>query len=950
MFKLASSLNGNNGEYTNTDDLAASAPRRDNLNSRGTGGKSKQKQEPRVDYQQSIKQRLGIKKDTLVTLGDIHKILQDNNISLHPDPSGAQPPDPGVPIVTGLTPPVVKVSAPKVIVRCVRSQYFPACSSAKTPSGIVHFDFTLNQFRCPFTGELFDFVDENQLIPNCKNGSWGYVEIYTEPGKGKNFAAQGLYGKMLIHDSKVGSKYYKEQSEYYYFDVYSSLTHKFPSATIVEHVLKAALASCEKERMGYDPRFIRATVDWFAFCKTKSYVSVSGNQSAARVLEGDIDQWELENYRVYYETHDCLEFYRPRSIYPVECTLPIDWDYREDYEADCRLSSFPDFNSPDLVPAFNTLVRPLGLQPKWTTKVFYDIHGNTPFLVYDNTPNNMLLATKRLVARRPLEDLYNLYSTTLVAYLARDTSLQWYKHHQLTTNKLVKLLHIDTTLAPVNESFCRFFSDKIRQLLSNVNRSTIGRWVDNFNTGCHWTYYKGFDAYLEVMAPYFSREYNANIPHVKQKLRQSYIMGELLHEDENNMVKRLNACVKREFAKPGKVPRLFVTYEAGCMYANELPEWIKICLDGLHVYTHAGVTLMQFIVGKPRRDTLTEVFDMILSSLDTRDTIFHLVYSDDSVISGNVKGQPFCFCVDISMCDAGQHELIFFITGLAMGNFHTDRAVGLVSQCTQPITLSNPWAKGETITLKFNQFEGSGSVLTTILNHFGNSAGGMALLYLVSNLSGSTSRREIQQLIHQAYCMIGHKVTVEDTFVDDSFVFEKVQFLKHSPILTTCGKYIPVINYGCVFRSLGKVEDCLDHIKLGVTPSQYALMSYSEMMDRFWSSVVKGFIHQPQSVIFDALRDRFNVEVPAIASGSVLTKILDLSYDEKILRYEFGEPAGFFLDCSHYTLDTESLCKRYDCTCDDLTALASMITALALGRSQLSIAVDCFYKVDYGLD
>jgi hypothetical protein len=231
--------------------------------------------------------------------------------------------------------------------------------------------------------------------------------------------------------------------------------------------------------------------------------------------------------------------------------------------------------------------------------------GTPEFIEYAGNAQNLTSGLKRLLAARPGEEHYrwhaNEFSTRLFAY-ERSCAFPIVDSKTLTAieGALDGREYADEYVDPpaenpvlLNEDVIRdqCFDFMVRQAhltLEKVRRTTIEAAVDSLKNSAHWLYYQGFDTYLSLMEPILGRQNAADIQHVKRKLRQAYVKGVEVHDTENIMVRRLNAAVKRELAKYGKAARLYVSYDAGCMYANELPEYVKMCLDGHHHISHGA--------------------------------------------------------------------------------------------------------------------------------------------------------------------------------------------------------------------------------------------------------------------------------------------------------------------------------------------------------------------------
>lgn len=472
--------------------------------------------------------------------------------------------------------------------------------------------------------------------------------------------------------------------------------------------------------------------------------------------------------------------------------------------------------------------------------------------------------------------------------------------------------------------------------------------IDKINTYVeshpNWIYMEGWLNYLTHLDCESDRTWHAAITHVKKKLRKIFVAEQLVHTPTDVMVKAVNAKVKKEFAKFGKVPRLFVTYDAGCMYANELPEYSKICLDGTYVGVCNGVTTEVCIFAKPGSERLRTELNKSVNAMGRRNYLNILIYSDDSVWTGNVNGIDFAFNVDISSCDSGNKAGVFGLVYILLSKFRADLALGLVTQCAQPISLTNPECKDERMEIQMaTYFEGSGTVLTTILNHVAMyMVGQVATVLFGQRQSLLRSWTDVKTLIMECGVLFGHVLSVEECIDGSSFCPEKIQFLKRSPILTEDGHYVPCMNYGTIFRSFGSVEGDLVAEMVGLEAKEFSAMGWDDRWELFGSRVVAGLVNEPNSVILQALRERY----PLVPKRFNAWSEVKIGHD----RIQMGgfEMAGFG-EGGKVTLDEMSLTRRYGCSVYEMEMLASQIRASKFGDVFPSTAIGSFFKTDYGL-
>lgn len=572
--------------------------------------------------------------------------------------------------------------------------------------------------------------------------------------------------------------------------------------------------------------------------------------------------------------------------------------------------------------------------------------GLPPFVEYGNTAVNISKGLRRLIKARPEESLFrqrNFHVSRLYTKYIQglpDGKVKLRPHvesmfHRLRAGRRFGdvdgdcpylpqpyISGVNATMGLTRERIALMDQDVVPHLFSYVRqnkRSTIETIMDPMRDAIHWTYYQGFIKALEIGYHFYGREFCASIPHVKEKLRASYVKGVLIHESENIMVRRLNACVKKELAKYNKAPRLFVSYDAGCMYANELPEYMKICIDGLYYYRMGGVDITFHVMAKPKSDSLTRIFNELVKTFQRPNSIFVAIYSDDMCMSVNTPLFKFMANVDISSNDSNQDVLQFLLVFHALSRFSIPLAEGLIKQCLQKIRVANPHESSEYLDLEFlGPFQGSGTTLTTILNHTGNKVNCLYMCWLLVNAPDGSSPEDC--IILGAF-FGGHSVTV--SMCDSP---HELQFLKRSPF-NQDGKWYPYTNYGCIFRSFGTVDGDLTHDKLGVTTSEFRCMDNKTRMDRFLSGVVAGLCHEPDSRIMTALRTRFPSSTGRCG--------------------DFVKFGGEDYDVSSTYISDEDLRARYDITSNDIDELVDQISHLQPGVVLSSRACARFYQVDY---
>jgi hypothetical protein len=553
------------------------------------------------------------------------------------------------------------------------------------------------------------------------------------------------------------------------------------------------------------------------------------------------------------------------------------------------------------------------------------------FVEYSDSANNMNQGLKRLFGAREGEDNYRLNAAKLGRRIVDRNALSDSPFEECSrTQKMFNLLlnrrfHPNQLYADDGfENTRDFIAENLLDLVKKCNRTSVQSFLDYTNTSSSWAYYQIYSGILTTFQPLLSREAAAEIPHVKRALRRLYVNGRRLHTDDDIMVKEMKACVKRELAKYGKAPRLFVQYGAGAMYANELPEFIKTCIDGLHVYHCNGHTMAVYLMSKPRDAVMDSLFAELKAAMSSPKYAYVIIFSDDSCISGaDSNGQSFGLNVDISSNDSSQDIPAFLALYMGMANFHPDRARGLIEQCMLPMRLSNPQNPAESVLVQFKgPIEGSGTCLTSNLNFLANFQNYLAAFHLWSN------GMPIREAIVQGAALIGHQVTIEEWGIYGTEL-HRAQFLKRSPVLID-GRWVTQINLGCILRSMGSVDDELVARQLGWSQSQFVASTMTQRMQTFFSAVVGGWVHESGNSILNALRERFCSSYTEVIEHDSISQV----FGETIQRTGSSD-TGLFL--------------RYGLSQGEIDEAVTLIRNTQLGMHMACSAFSKIYHVDYGI-
>jgi hypothetical protein len=427
----------------------------------------------------------------------------------------------------------------------------------------------------------------------------------------------------------------------------------------------------------------------------------------------------------------------------------------------------------------------------------------------------------------------------------------------------------------------------------------------------------------------------------KAKLYQKWyeeIAWEAGHSYELPIRDPVEAKFKNELAKPGKHGRLYVSYGRSILYAGWIYDGVKQVLCGLYDLTPSVTPLLESWGLSASGTFSIEIFKSLDETQDFDGTIpthgLHTrIFSDDcSSTYVTSSGEILYFDTDISSCDAGNTFAMFYVLGIYMHLCGFGKFVGTqFSRLREKITIRNPSNRKEHLVVKPVQiFQGSGCPETTVVNHIASYLISVSMyVHICYANSGFTDKtfddmdqNERECLLEAAAAAVGHDITI-----DWRSSPAETQFLKYSPLLASSGKRVNARNFGAIFRGLGASKGDLSARILGVTASKFRRMTLAERSELYCGNVVQGLKHEPQNLIMDALRARFNV-----SNG---TKPIEYNRDTTERSTE------------HIPL--ASLQERYGGTEPEWQQLADQIRDCRFGQVRHAPLLDAIFEMDYGL-
>lgn len=465
-------------------------------------------------------------------------------------------------------------------------------------------------------------------------------------------------------------------------------------------------------------------------------------------------------------------------------------------------------------------------------------------------------------------------------------------------------------------------------------RNTIGETLLDitYNT-MNVVKYNVYTYWQSLKMPLLVRTEWSELPSPKKLERQRMVQGTIL---ETNVRDKVIISVKDEIAKSSgveaKMPRLFTSYGVGCCLAPGLPDVAKKHMNGWYMFNVGSLPVCLIAYTLPKTTELELLFNELISATMRSDNYLCVAfYSDDSCYAGCINGVRFGYNVDISSCDSSNGVPIFYTVISMLNSIDSTMAPLLLEQCCQPLRFNVSEDSSKNFSIKPpGVFEGSGTVLTTVLNH--SASVGIAICTAIT-LSSKIDRDQsvnIEQAIVDGGVLMGHKITVASIEVEGGLEPSKFQFLKYSPMLAQhkasgVVKYIPVRNMGCIVKGFGQLKEPMQARQINVTTSRFNVMTMSEKFDLFLSGVVKGYCNEPETPLLNALRSRFSCDVPRVSTEYILV-----------------ETDG---DYSQFVVQAGSLLGRYGL--ENFTDMTRILLDLQVGDVITDYALETFMVVDY---
>lgn len=463
--------------------------------------------------------------------------------------------------------------------------------------------------------------------------------------------------------------------------------------------------------------------------------------------------------------------------------------------------------------------------------------------------------------------------------------------------------------------------------------NTIGEALVDFSyNASSYVRYTAYTFWQSCQIPLLWRTEWSALPSPKQLERQRMVQGTIL---EANVQVAVVISVKDEIAKNSgntpKMPRLFTSYGIGCCVAPGLPDVAKKHMNGWYMFNIGDLKVCLIAYTLPKTTELELLFNELIHATNRTDNYLCVAfYSDDSCYAGCVGGVRFGYNVDISSCDASNGVPIFYATTAMLSGLDSELAAKLLEQCCQPLRFNVKEDPHKNFKIKPpGVFEGSGTVLTTVLNHNASVGNAICTGIQIARLLGIGSPIDVARAIEFGASMVGHKVTVSSIEVDGVLEPSKFQFLKYSPMLAKgkdgVERYIPARNSGSIVKGFGQLKEAMQARQIGVDSATFSMMTMSEKFTKFLSGVVAGYCNEAETPLLAALRTRFPLKETKIDTDFILV-----------------QPDGCYSDM---VISGASLRARYGI--DDFSDMVRILLDLQVGDIVTDYALETFMVVDY---
>lgn len=343
----------------------------------------------------------------------------------------------------------------------------------------------------------------------------------------------------------------------------------------------------------------------------------------------------------------------------------------------------------------------------------------------------------------------------------------------------------------------------------------------------------------------------------------------------------------------------------------------KTAMEG--EYAH-GNYIFRF-AASPSVEILQDVFDRMASI--PKGHVYFVYFSDDGVLGVNCADGIAWFNTDLKQCD-GSHfspflelvEHMLSTTPQGAANSYSGAVHRAYSYLRRHMVVRNQYNYKQKVSYRFTSMRMySGFAGTTITNNFANLFIGFCLQKRVPNPADLT-KAEFIKVFELSAADAGYICHLQVCTR-----FEDLQFLKHSPVLSDVGIYVPTMNLGVYLRGFGTFY--------GDLPSSGR---YEDTARAFVSEVVESRIGWGNHM--------FNRAFHHLIIKHGVSFHRSAAYGAAMEMKQHGSCGSF--------IPLDSLCVRYRCTVSELEELVALIGVMDVGYAVDHPLVQRIYSYDYG--
>lgn len=738
----------------------------------------------------------------------------------------------------------------------------------------------------------------------------------------------------------------------------ATLRNRFPNPYLSENFLNAALASLRKEHSNLDMQVCVETVRYFVSEIFAHQQSVRDTETVLAINDAAVNKNPDQRTFMQPSTLDYSEYVRKLGItvehlsfvrlYGTTSTVPPDTTYNGNWEIVSNKGFITHISKDIPVGCFKTQHNK---HPKLYRTQMCRISGETDFVFQDANGINMSLAMSRLTKAREGEEELRINQLSILAHLPSindeiltqcsnsvtvipDDPISLFPGpRQVATLARVKVAehfakpnwnkkYLSYLNSFATATFC-FALYLTCALMARLNYCTLNLVCKCINYGFdtewsteEWTIASWVPVKVRLYFYWFNRHLGLN------------------HADEVRLGdQNPEAKFKKELAKPGKHGRLYVSYNESILGMGWFFGYLKNFFCTTHKVQHPGCNLQLQVVKSLDENAPALPLD--------HEGLSGKIFSDDMTFRYKSGDVDFLFDADISSCDAGNSVGMFYI--LATLSYYLGATILMIGnsyhRLREAILIRNPSDPKEMIKIRPKTiFQGSGCPETTMVNNVASTSIAISMQVYIAYYNRhffihegasylfDTAPADVREsILSEAARAVGHVVTIEFRHHR-----EEVQFLKYSPFETTEGEWVLVRNLGAILRSLGSIDGDITAKMINVKKSAFKSMSYEEKMEAFMANVVAGLVHEPRSLIMDALRKRF--PPPAPNSSSIFHSLFHTTESR-----------------SHHEVPIKSFQARYGGDECEWYDLAHLISELRFGCHAPSSLLGAVMKTDYGL-